>query len=315
MGAESPSDDDSALFARLNALKQSNVSFGTSIQPWKSEVPFESQESPEDLLERFQRLHGKNSANGQENAFALATAEGENEPPSPTIEELLAELGPEDQYTIDDDDLKEANQLLAEAKQSPPANAYLQEPQPKPTTDKESKSLAGGGASPAQDQDEDAEAEASLERILDEAKLEKEEEAASSRTLPRPDTVSSFPSPPTDSFASLKFPSTPDTPLRSFDLPSTPSAPPSTRKARLTPTGFSDEEIDSWCIICCANATVKCFGCDGDSYCWGCWREGHVGQDVGLEEKNHVWYVFSTNSSALLWKHAHPRSHRPVSWM
>ncbi|KAF2400330.1 hypothetical protein EJ06DRAFT_426665 [Trichodelitschia bisporula] len=51
--------------------------------------------------------------------------------------------------------------------------------------------------------------------------------------------------------------------------------------------GLTDEEIESWCIICCADASVRCLGCGGDLYCAGCWNEGHRGPDVGLEERRH----------------------------
>jgi hypothetical protein len=56
---------------------------------------------------------------------------------------------------------------------------------------------------------------------------------------------------------------------------------------------YTDEEIDSWCVICNNDATVKCLGCDGDLYCQKCWDEGHKGKDVGLEERSHRAVLFS----------------------
>lgn len=79
-----------------------------------------------------------------------------------------------------------------------------------------------------------------------------------------------------------------------LNLPSAPTTNPtvaSKKKSVVIPTtkkqGFSDEEIDSWCVICQDDATLKCVGCGGDLYCAGCWREGHVGEDVGWELRGH----------------------------
>ncbi|OJD32916.1 zinc fyve domain containing protein [Diplodia corticola] len=69
-------------------------------------------------------------------------------------------------------------------------------------------------------------------------------------------------------------------------LPSAPSFAPS-KKPPIKAAKFTDEEIDSWCIICYANATVRCLGCDGDLYCQGCWNEGHRGESAGYEERTH----------------------------
>ncbi|EKG22012.1 hypothetical protein MPH_00603 [Macrophomina phaseolina MS6] len=69
-------------------------------------------------------------------------------------------------------------------------------------------------------------------------------------------------------------------------LPSAPSFAPS-KKPPVKATKFTDEEIDSWCIICYANATLRCLGCDGDLYCQGCWIEGHRGESAGYEERSH----------------------------
>jgi hypothetical protein len=48
-----------------------------------------------------------------------------------------------------------------------------------------------------------------------------------------------------------------------------------------------DEDVETWCAICCDNATVKCLGCDGELYCGGCWAEGHRGPDAGREFRGH----------------------------
>ncbi|KAL3422184.1 hypothetical protein PVAG01_06340 [Phlyctema vagabunda] len=77
-----------------------------------------------------------------------------------------------------------------------------------------------------------------------------------------------------------------------LDLPSAPTFQPSQHHAPPPPptkTLFSDDQIDTWCVICQDDATIKCQGCGGDLYCARCWREGHVGPDVGFEERRHAW--------------------------
>src|SRR5215469_10028355 len=72
--------------------------------------------------------------------------------------------------------------------------------------------------------------------------------------------------------------------LAKLSLPSTPSS--LHRKQQGLPK-YTDDEIDSWCIICNDDATVRCLGCDGDLYCQNCWNEGHRGSDAGFEERRH----------------------------
>ena len=75
----------------------------------------------------------------------------------------------------------------------------------------------------------------------------------------------------------------------SLGLPSAPSFAPSAKppKVQSSLQQKLDEEIDTWCIICQDDATLKCLGCDGDLYCRNCWMEGHKGESAGFEERRH----------------------------
>lgn len=85
-----------------------------------------------------------------------------------------------------------------------------------------------------------------------------------------------------------------------IELPSVPSfAPSKASKDAATNNIFlqgngkaADADVDTWCIICCDDATLRCIGCDGDLYCVNCWNEGHRGPDVGREERGHKAMAF-----------------------
>ncbi|KAG9247802.1 hypothetical protein BJ878DRAFT_135064 [Calycina marina] len=74
-------------------------------------------------------------------------------------------------------------------------------------------------------------------------------------------------------------------------LPSAPTFKPVDKPLKGVMKEYTDE-IDRWCIICQDDATVKCLGCDADLYCARCWKEGHMGIEVGIEEKSHRWAKF-----------------------
>ena len=58
---------------------------------------------------------------------------------------------------------------------------------------------------------------------------------------------------------------------------------------------YTDEDIESWCIICNEDATVKCLGCDGDLYCAKCWYEGHMTRESGYDERGHKKISYQRN--------------------
>ncbi|RMZ76152.1 hypothetical protein DV738_g5126, partial [Chaetothyriales sp. CBS 135597] len=167
----------------------------------------------------------------------------------------------------------------------------------------------------------DREADDVLKRLLDEVKLEEvhhpehkrdvegkqlEDEAVGSSDEQQGDDssilIANLPSTPS------KLPELPQGPgstaksdddlasrFASLSLPSAPTASVQSgeKKFGKAGQGFTEDEIDSWCIICCDDATLNCPGCYGDLYCTRCWLEAHRGEMAGLEERRHkaVQYV------------------------
>ena len=125
------------------------------------------------------------------------------------------------------------------------------------------------------------------EEVSDDVQYPDSKSKANAFNLDLPTTPSQLPDPPP-----LAEESSPDDDLTSrfasLSLPSFPTGINFTNKSIAKPsTGFTDEEIDTWCIICDHNATLQCIGCDGDLYCTNCWMEGHRGEDASFEERKH----------------------------
>ena len=82
-------------------------------------------------------------------------------------------------------------------------------------------------------------------------------------------------------------------PPKELSLPEVPKSAPIQRhhpqdfRKKTNILKYSDDDVDSWCIICNEDATVKCLGCDGDLYCAECWHEGHMTREAGYEERGH----------------------------
>ncbi|TGO11116.1 hypothetical protein BTUL_0117g00330 [Botrytis tulipae] len=111
-------------------------------------------------------------------------------------------------------------------------------------------------------------------------------------TLPEPSKKSiDFEDDITARLAALKGLSS--TPVNALGLPSAPTTKPVDKMTKETKgkglKKYTDEEMDTWCIICQDDATIQCVGCEGDLYCARCWKEGHMGVDAGWEFKRHQW--------------------------
>jgi hypothetical protein len=289
----------------------------------------------------------KPSASSEPPPFPSAPAEDPDplrnpiDPDDRTLDELLADLGPDDQWTLNPDDPGDIKKLLDEARSALPCD------------DPSTASQAQSGKADAKDEgkkpdneflisdldmsvfalddedgkekgiesrleDESREAQDIVARLLDEVNLERsnepnDREATQEKPekggeeepgLSLPSAPSKLPEPPSGaepSKKSIDFES--DIAARmavlkglgstnELGLPSAPTFKPLDKPVKGLMKKYTDEEVESWCIICQDDATVKCMGCDGDLYCASCWKEGHMGPDVGWEERRHKWTKF-----------------------
>ena len=293
MGDGSSAEDDT-LLARLNALKQTKISLASNPLLSSTAVEDGTDDSPEDLIARFQRLHGRGTSARKHLDSPPHISPEDDDPPSPTIDELLAQLGEEKEHELDRSELVEARNLLTEAKNALPTD-------PKSITEPGSKEQPNGNGilphdPPPTELDEDAEAEEALQRILDEAgeedpEEEKGKEVPTTGNAQSTNSSATHDEPPFTSSSAPQFPTPPESNFDTLDLPAPPSTAP-IRQTKPKAKPISDQEIETWCIICCNNANVRCLGCDNDLYCWGCWRKGHTGEDASLEEKQHAWETY-----------------------
>ncbi|KAL9085103.1 MAG: hypothetical protein Q9165_007747 [Trypethelium subeluteriae] len=371
-----PSIDDD-LLARLNALKKSHITFdtsrGSSIS--KPHAITENENVEDDLKARFRRL-GSSSPNtiakspilSEDNvtssmsvgAGMLAGESGHKDEDGKTLEELLGDLGPEDQWRLGTGDSREIEELLDEAKKalllgettvardqgSERENAHsclpsVEEDDTHSTlrdgehkefvTDENLQDEHDAGVVIAQalaavnlDEHHEVENDPDPDEVTDvptnatdSSHIEGENHDRrqdNGRTFELPSAPSNLSDPPseshtrvatspaeahasiTDLAARLARLSPSPSSCRSSpsELPSVPSFFPIQNSIRPTksrpktgPKQYSEAEMDSWCIICCDDATVKCLSCDGDLYCTKCWKEGHRGGSAGFEERMH----------------------------
>ncbi|KAL8798362.1 MAG: hypothetical protein Q9182_006726 [Xanthomendoza sp. 2 TL-2023] len=294
-----PPDRDQALLERLNALRKSSVSLETISDPL--------QQSPRDVTNitaRFRNLKSdrKTDPNALITSIAEAPTAVNDTPPSPTVEELLADLGPEEQWKLDQNETAQLHTLLKEAKEALPTSEGEGEENHPSTQGSRNSNLQKGAENPTESRrtsttssaNDEEEAARQLQRILDELDLSTVSDSlvVEADPLPtHPHHPPSLPSTPqTDPPKPPHEPSTTDNNNNNNNNPTNNLFPsvPATLPVRKT-DGFTDAEISSWCIICCADAVVRCTGCAGDLYCWGCWGEGHRGEGAGWEEMGHGW--------------------------
>lgn len=326
-----PAKDDD-LLARLNALKPTSV----SLEPKKPTIEVESsapQSLEDQLASRLKNLRAGQDApppsSRQDTPHSADPAEiltakiqdevtAEKDPISnwqdddeQSLEDLLAELGPENQWMLDPEDPKNINALLKEAKDALPESDDTQAKEAEHSDPKEQHEDEKETDEKAEDQQDEKEADEYVQRLLAALEVEdrygpsEDDEQDAHPDLKLPTTPSTLP-PPQPSKGS----ETTDQDLEarfsklgmnnSLGLPSTPTSQPSSAKkpiiaAKLNSKSsnlpsYTDEDIDSWCCICNEDGTVRCLGCDGDLYCQECWKDGH-GTGPG-QERGHKAVVF-----------------------
>ncbi|KAK0367181.1 hypothetical protein LTR91_005133 [Friedmanniomyces endolithicus] len=337
---------DGDLLARLNALKPSSVKLET--EPKVSiDIEVSRPQTIEDrLAERLKALRssgggfvlgGRSKALYADDADVL-TAQIKDEVASEadpirdwqhtsgdeqTLDDLLAELGPDVSDGIDVENPKHIASLLREAKAALPSQAEAaegdgadqEEWQNVDPEDAEDGNVEKGSSRIAQERLEDGEADEYVQKVLAELDLERKDGSDEPNKVQNEGArggdgtdvhdlgLPSTPLAMSPSLASTEHepPTYEDSELEArfsklgLDLPSTPTAPPSARPKvnSRTPGGkvnsklptYTDDDIESWCCICNEDAEVRCLGCEGDIYCQQCWRDGH-GKGPG-QEKGH----------------------------
>ena len=335
-----PEQDDD-LFKRLNALKPSSVKLGSTSGVPSLDVETSKPRSKEDKL--AERLKGLRSGKAESSARrsrekdaadALAAQvqdeiRAERDPikdwqaseyDDEALDDLLADLGPEDQWKLDPDDPKNIESLLKEAKDALPPSSESARAGPDEMSGDQQPFQSGTApldegedSHKTEDQKNEEAAEDYVKRVLAELEIEAKYDVADDEKAERdeppsmaadnlPSTPSNFPQtsvsadPPTyeDSELEARFSKL------GLDLPSTPNTIPSvkakaTHKANVAKLNnskkasnlpkYTDEDIDSWCCICNEDGEVRCLSCDGDIYCNNCWHEGH-GDGPG-QERGH----------------------------
>jgi hypothetical protein len=312
-------DSDDALLARLNALRKSPVTLSKTSTIDPPSTPQHS--TANDLAARFRGLTPNNTLSSP----SLDDTE-HNEEDDRTIEELLSDLGPEEQWSVQRDEGERIRDLMAEAKSALPAEE---------TENTEGKELdiEVGVIRPANDDDEDEEddededkeekqdkkddeeADDYVQRVLAELEFDKkyggvegeEDQGEDDKRDEGDDNGLSLPSAPTE------LPSSPapdqdaniddalSARFASLSLPGVPSFNPANKPVNIQKSvksnlpKYTDEDMESWCCICNEDATIKCMGCDGDLYCQECWRDGH-GNGPG-QERGHRALAYAKDAS------------------
>lgn len=321
------SSADRALLTRLNALRKSTIDLDNQKPAFvpSSSSSFALDPAPAkalhaDLFGRFSSLKGASIDNPVRRATSNNLEPG-NDDAGKAIEDLLAELGPDATWRVDKDEQDEINELLETASHAIKNAETTPEGGSIEIGNEDSTSKVNSShAIHTTDAESNQTLEDEINRDADEYLAQTLEEVRNAPVEPRPDhpntqdelgVTTDFELPATPSkqpdlppsysdsestaddrlasrFANLGLPSVSNL-IRS--PPTQPSDQARQNKGKVS--GFTDEDIESWCIICDKDASLRCIGCDDDLYCTSCWLEGHKGEDAGYEERTHKAVQFS----------------------
>ncbi|KAJ3557908.1 hypothetical protein NPX13_g9832 [Xylaria arbuscula] len=96
------------------------------------------------------------------------------------------------------------------------------------------------------------------------------------------------------------LPAPPTATVDSLGLPQAPTFAPSDHPVPglAKRTGLTDDDQKTWCVVCLADGTIRCLGCEVDDnvYCARCWKEMHVGPQAGYDERGHSWETFKSKT-------------------
>lgn len=217
-----------------------------------------------------------------------------------TFEDLMSELTADDSWQAVKNEETEINDLINDAKIAVSA-AKAQQRDVDAATDKTTdnveaeSSIKDDGTAPVKSQEEDEfeeEAEEYLAQVLAEIKsvpftTKNLTDSSTGNEDLRKDLPPSYSEVTVDDELASRF--------ANLGLPSVPTTigTAAKTKTKTVAKGYTDDDIDSWCIICNEDATLSCKGCDNDLYCTNCWLEGHKGPDAGADERKHkaVQYI------------------------
>jgi hypothetical protein len=318
----SKNDDYENLLARFNTLKTGSPSPSPSPQP----KPSSAAKNERDIESRFRRLASgsklgppspSTNAALRDPVEALPSETEANIEDEQTLDELLKDLGTGDDSWLGKDEGSTVEALLKEAREALPKegdDADMENADGEEGDDSEKHGKEEEAKHDSDHEDEDA-AEEYIAQVLADLELQKkhgipeedEEDSPPQRDTEQQEDSTSH-EPRSSLFDLPSAPLTAPTPnaaaisdddlsarLAALSLPTTPSAPPTTKKkppkTNNLPT-YTDEDIDSWCVICNEDATLRCLGCEGDLYCGECWNEGHRGPDASMDEKKHKAVVY-----------------------
>ncbi|KAK8164276.1 hypothetical protein IWX90DRAFT_387419 [Phyllosticta citrichinensis] len=314
---------DDALLARLNALKKSSVTLSSA--PPSAEIQPDTKDPVVDLATRFKRLHTPSPRSGSSGKASPSLEDagvdfgGEEK----SLDVLLKELGGEE-WDLQKGEERDVGKLVKEVRSVLPAVKTPRNEQKTAKVKKDHREfdedakevdvakleLGHVEEEPDENALDDQEADEYIAQVLADLEIQENEKneaqkPARSEKLDQTnpsnadanDPAWSLPAAPKDLPEEESGSATPDDEALNARLaalsgnPSFPSAPsfaPSKKPPiKTNKSQFTDEEIDSWCIICFNNATLRCLGCDGDLYCRKCWLEGHKGESAGFEERTH----------------------------